>query len=112
MAQRFADLVDVVPPGEQDRSCLEEIRSVLAQHGCLDRFGLTLLHDHFALDAAELLVESTDSEARRLTIEPQLAADTADGGRLVETSWHFTEQGDGLQGWMLLRLEGQPPSYA
>ncbi len=40
---------DVEPIGERDAECLEEIRLVLAKHGCLRRFGIALLHRHFRL---------------------------------------------------------------
>lgn len=92
------DLTDIEPVSDADRVCLDEVRAVLARHGHLDRFGLTLLHDHFALEDSELLVETCDSDARTLTIAPEVV-DAADPGfRLIATNWRFSPEGDVIAG--------------
>jgi hypothetical protein len=66
-----------------------EVREVLARHGRLDRFGLTLLHSHFDLANDEILVETVDKAGRTLTTRPLSAAATEPGATLVESSWRL-----------------------
>ncbi len=92
------DLTDIEPVGDRDRACLEEVRAVLARHGYLDRFGLTLLHDHFALDDSELLVETCDHDLRTLTIAPEVVDGADSEFRLIATNWRFSPEGDVIAG--------------
>ena len=80
---------DCRPLDDDDQEVLDDIRRVLERHGCLDRFGVTLLHRHFDLGPDELLVETVDETERTLTIRPQVF----DAGREVgtATSWRFVE---------------------
>lgn len=99
MPQTSPDLSDIDPIGEADRACLEEVRDALARHGRLDRFGLTLLHDHFQLEDDELLVETCDPETRTLTIAPEVITEPSGPEfRLVETNWRFSPEGDVVAG--------------
>lgn len=66
----------------------DDVREVLAKHGALQRFGLTLLHQHFHMDEDEVLVESIDKEHRTLTLQPALIDST--GG--TETSWRLDDK--------------------
>jgi hypothetical protein len=66
----------------------DEVRAVLARHDALQRFGLTLLHQHFEMDETEMLVESIDRDNRVLTLQPRAAEDTVNG---VETSWRLDD---------------------
>lgn len=93
MPNVLPDISDVEPLSEHDRGCLEELRTVLARHGALDRFGVNLLHDHFSLDDDEILVETCDPGARTLTMRPGRSAPARPGDSLVETSWRFTDGG-------------------
>lgn len=86
---RFPDLVDLEPLGEVDRACLEDLRAVLARHGSLERFGITLLHDHFPLAESERLMETCDPATRTLTIRPEPIDEPPSSFRLVETQWEF-----------------------
>jgi hypothetical protein len=61
---------DVEPIGERDADLLSDIRVVLAKHGVLNRFGLTLLHKHYDLQRDEVLHETTDEENRVSEIRP------------------------------------------
>jgi hypothetical protein len=47
--------------GDRDRAVMDEVREVLAKHGALGRFGLTLLHSHFEVAHDEVLAESAAS---------------------------------------------------
>ena len=47
---------EVVPVGPDDEACINEIRSVLARHNALQRFGITLLHKHFDITDDEVLL--------------------------------------------------------
>jgi len=67
---RLDNIDDVRPIDESDAPCLNEIRGVLAKHGCLDRFGVSLLHSHFDLAADEMLLETTDVSKREHWVRP------------------------------------------
>ncbi|MEA2276413.1 MAG: hypothetical protein QOC78_1373 [Solirubrobacteraceae bacterium] len=71
-----------------DRDVVEEVREVLARHGALGRFGLTLLHSHFELAPHEVLVETVDPDGRRLVTEARSVSDLP-AGTLVPTSWRL-----------------------
>jgi hypothetical protein len=79
----------VAPLGEADREVLDEIREVLAKHGALERFSLTLIHSHFDLRDDEVLVEVVDTSARTLTIQPRPKRDPDALGDPIETSWRL-----------------------
>ena len=85
----LGNIDDVEPMGEADRAVMDEVRQVLAKHGALERFGLTLLHSHFDLAADEILVETVDVERRMLTVRPVPQQKAVDAGDLVPTSWRL-----------------------
>src|SRR5262249_39367548 len=58
------------PLGCQDVALLTELREVLARHGALGRFGLTLLHEHFPVEDNEVLLETNDPLTRTLEMRP------------------------------------------
>lgn len=79
--------INVVKPLTQgDLVVLEEVRQVLARHGALERFGITLQHQHFDLKDDEVLVESTDVENRVQTIRPMKRSQNMSA---IETAWIF-----------------------
>jgi hypothetical protein len=84
--------------GPDDAKCLEQLREVLIRNGAVDRFGITLLHDHFELQPDELLVETCEPDVRVLTITPEHSEKQTDADRLIQTNWRFTESGDVLAG--------------
>jgi hypothetical protein len=84
---RFPDIDDVRPINETDQIVFDEVREVLARHGALQRFGVTLLHQHFDMDEDEIVVESIDKEHRTLTIQPALTNSTSG----IETSWRLDD---------------------
>ncbi len=81
--------IDEVPSlSEEDRVCFAEVRDVLAKHGRLQRFGICLLHEHFALAEDEILTEAWDAETRTLVSRPRRRAEES-SKRLIETSWRL-----------------------
>jgi len=95
-ADRLPQLEEIEPLGPSDSACLEEIRDVLVRHSAIERFGITLLHDHFDVALDEVLVESCDPENRVLTVTPARIGGVSDEGRLVETNWRFGRRGEVL----------------
>lgn len=89
MSTQLPDIMDVAPIGPDDAACLAELREILARHGALERFGLNLLHDHFAITDDELLVETCDHDNRTLTIAPMKAVDFPTDLNVIETNWVF-----------------------
>ena len=93
LALAYQDLPDidaVTPLGMDDHACLAEIREVLARHGRLDRFGITLLHSHFPIGDNEVLVEHCDDQARSLTMTVQ-SKTVLESPNLKPTSWRLTD---------------------
>lgn len=85
------DVDDVEPLSENDRACMEDLRRVLEKHGALSRFGIMLLHRHFALADDEALVEFVDVDTRTLTTRPVKAADWP-AENAIETNWRLDSQ--------------------
>jgi hypothetical protein len=85
---KLPDIHQIEPVGSQDQACMDEIREVLKRHGALQRFGLTLLHQHFDMSDEEVLIESVDTENRILTMQPSTADPV---GRAIETSWRLDD---------------------
>jgi hypothetical protein len=82
------NIYEIDPAGPQDRACFDELREVLERHGALQRFGITLLHQHFDMAPDEVLVESVDAENRILTMRPVSAKPNKEA---VETSWRLDD---------------------
>jgi len=73
---------------EKDQPLFDEIKAILAKHGALHRFGITLLHKHFDVFEGERMVEVCDHNARTLTLRPTrepLGKDET----YVQTNWRF-----------------------
>lgn len=88
IADSLPDIDDCPAFGPDDETCFAEIREVLAKHGKLHRFGLTLLHEHFEIRPDEILLETCDPVNRVLTIRPEpIAAHPA--GQHRETNWRL-----------------------
>jgi hypothetical protein len=77
---------DVEPIGDNDAACLEDIRLVLAKHGRLSRFGVTLLHSHFEMGDDEVLMETTDLDLREHRIRPMKVSDLEENGIVAQTT--------------------------
>lgn len=74
----------------RDAACFSELRDVLKKHGCLDKFGISLIHKHFDISPDECLLEHTDLDNRTLTIKP-VKQSTLEPGSTTITMWRLTE---------------------
>jgi hypothetical protein len=73
---------------DNDWACLDEIGELLIGKGANDRFGITLLHSHFPVDDAEIMVEEPNVAERRFTLRP--VEDRLDGrGAYVAINLQF-----------------------
>ena len=84
------DIDRIEPIGENDADCLAELYAVLKRHGKHERFGVTLLHKHFAMNDDEVLLEHTDPANRRLVLAPA-KLESPEIARSMQTSWALTE---------------------
>src|SRR2546425_11786166 len=84
------DLEEVPPLSERDFDCIREVRDVLAKHGALERFGLSLLHQHFDLAPDECLVEFVDYDTRTLITRP-VKSSSLEAQRSIETQWRLSD---------------------
>jgi hypothetical protein len=82
------DIDEVEPISEKDQACIDAVRAVLKEYGALSRFGITLLHQHFAVSEDEVMMEFVDKENRVLTTRPVKAVDHPSENS-VETSWRL-----------------------
>lgn len=83
------DIDDVVPINNNDADCLTEIRDVLKKYGNMSRFGIALLHSHFALADDEIMLESSDTDNRTLVSKP--VKESLAGGSNIGTVWMLGE---------------------
>jgi hypothetical protein len=86
------DISQVMPRSAADDALFAELASVLAKHGALARFGLTLLHRHFDFRDGEMLLEETDVVARRQTFSPVIGKP----GNTIETAWRLDRDGQAM----------------
>ena len=84
----LSDIDNIDPISDKDYEVLAELRSVLLKRGFHNRFGICLLHRHFDLSANEVLMETTDPEARISTLKVEDAAATSSGS--IGTMWRFS----------------------
>lgn len=92
----FPDIDDVARRDESDAALFAELKTVLDRHGASSRFGVTLLHKHFAIGPDEVLVETCDAEARTLVIKPYPRA-LALARPTIDTNWRFDIVGEVAQ---------------
>lgn len=85
---QLPDISKVIPMGPADQPMVNDVIAVLKKHNALDRFGLTLLHQHFPVGADEVLVESTDVQSRAQLIETAKKGDVLGLPHTV-TSWRL-----------------------
>jgi hypothetical protein len=84
----FPDIDAVAPWTENDAALFDELRAVLERHGATSRFGISLLHRHFEIDADEVLVETCDVDARTLVTRPY-ARHEIRTRPTIDTNWRF-----------------------
>ena len=85
---KLPNIDDTEPMNAEDQECIREVRDVLARHGRLQRFGLTLLHEHFDLASDECLLEFPNKQARTLLIKPVKKSEMV-GRQSIETNWRL-----------------------
>ena len=84
------DIDNISELDETDSAALEEIRATLEKYGKLERFGVCLLHTHFAVSEDEVLVETCDPENREL-LTRTVAKENQLAQNIVETMWRFDD---------------------
>jgi hypothetical protein len=84
------DIDDVEPISDKDYEVLSELQAVLLKHSYRERFGLCLLHKHFDLGENEILMETTDPEARVSILKVEDASAASSGS--IETMWKFSSR--------------------
>ena len=91
---KLKDISEVRPVDATDEPCLNDIRAVLDKHGCLDRFGVALLHSHFDIADDEILLETTDEEKREHWVRPVKKKRLEEAGLDAQTTvLSFNESG-------------------
>lgn len=82
------DITEVKPYNpDTDKALFDDLRKVLEAHGATDRFGVTLLHDHFEVNNGEQMIETHNSVTRELTIKPYRTEGIK--RNLQATNWRF-----------------------
>jgi hypothetical protein len=108
--QGLPHIDDVEPISDEDGACLDEIRTVLDRYGKTDRFGICLLHQHFAIGDGEILVETCVEEDRTLTLRP-VNKDSLPALSVVETVWRFDRPGASAACWKACVADGPAGSH-
>lgn len=79
---------NVEPLSQQDLPVIEDLYQILKKHGALQRFGITLLHEHFHVNDDEVLIETTNVERREQLIRP-IKKELVEDLEAIETSWRL-----------------------
>jgi hypothetical protein len=90
---QLPDINDVTDFTPDDEQCFRELRDVLKKYDALDRFGLTLLHSHFDVADDEVMLETTDVDARTHLVRPVKRASLNDEAYSI-TNWKLAEGDD------------------
>jgi hypothetical protein len=85
---QLPDISHAKPLTDADKPLIDELINVLRRHDALDRFGLTLLHQHFDISEDEVLLETTDRQSREQLIRPVWKSDL-ESVEYTETSWRL-----------------------
>jgi len=87
--KKLVHISEVEPMGDKDKPLMDELYQVLKKHNALDRFGVTLLHEHFKMDDDEVMLEVTDKEKRSNFLETKKKSEVESMDGVIETSWRF-----------------------
>lgn len=91
--EALKDINEVEPLTDEDHATLQMVREVLRKRNAIDKFGVTLLHDHFEIGDDEILVETTDIETRVQTIKPYRNEELKEANlgeeAYIQTNWRF-----------------------
>ncbi|MCW3108646.1 MAG: hypothetical protein JWQ09_3152 [Segetibacter sp.] len=86
--RKLVHISEVTPINEADKPVMDELYQVLKKHNALERFGITLLHEHFPIDDDEALIETTDSKNRTQTLITVKKKDITQMD-VIESSWRL-----------------------
>lgn len=101
---QLPDISEVESLTAEDSDCVSELIQVLRKHGRLNRFGLTLLHQHFDVAEDEMLLEESDPVTRTLLIQPVKKSELS-GVQYKATSWRL-DSGKPLMGCACRAVDG------
>jgi hypothetical protein len=76
------------PLDATDLDCLAEVKAVLARYGKLEKFGVSLLHQHFNVGPDETLIEESDPVARTL-MHRVVPTESLGDATVRDTQWHL-----------------------
>ncbi len=85
---QLKDINDVKPLSSEDQPLVTELTEVLKKYNALDRFGITLLHQHFNIANDEILMEETDVTSRTHIIRP-VARKGINENDTIQTTWRL-----------------------
>lgn len=91
---------------QKDKALFQDLRKVLEAHDAVDRFGVTLLHNHFDIESDEQMIETHDEQERTLTLKPYRNIDLKEGETLQATNWRFDEETGGVQAFLFCVWDG------
>ena len=77
-----------------DRETMRQLHQVLRERNQVDRFGMTLLHDHFEVNDGETMIETHNPVTREITIKPYRNVELKESEGLMDTSWRFDNTGE------------------
>ena len=83
-----------------DRETMRQLHQVLRERNQVDRFGMTLLHDHFEVNDGETMIETHNPVTREITIKPYRNENLKEGQELQETNWRFDKETGGVQAFL------------
>jgi hypothetical protein len=95
---------------QADIECFADVRDVLARHGRLDRFGMTLLHRHFDVADDERLIETIDVAERVQTISVH-KTESLSGVETIETAWRLRPEGIQSMAECIIACHGPNTKY-
>ena len=75
----------------EDEEFVNELRTLLKKHNNIDRFGLSLLHNHFPISEDEILIETNNTENMTLTSQVFKKSEVKPDAR--PSYWRIDESG-------------------
>lgn len=110
------DINEIDPLTDEDHATLQMVREVLRKRNAIDKFGISLLHDHFDVNDDEILLETNDPVTRTLIIKPyrneelkEADIDIEENG-FVQTNWRF-DGNDPMNLICILGCVGNPAGH-
>ena len=88
LSRKLPNIKEVTPLNERDMPVMKEIHDVLKKHNALQRFGVTLLHEHFDMSEDEVMMEVTNIATREQKLYVAKRTDP-DVMNSIEASWRL-----------------------